>query len=56
VPNLEQLMAVLLAKKGDYSEALAHLRNCLTYLPGDADADFVKQQIATLEQKVAASK
>src|SRR5207244_13220706 len=45
VPNLEQLVAVLLAKKGNYSGALAHLRNCLTYLPAGADADFVKQQI-----------
>ncbi len=56
VPNLEQLMAVLLAKKGNYAEALVHLRNCLTYVPAGADADFVKQQIATLEKKEAAAK
>jgi Tfp pilus assembly protein PilF len=56
IPNLEQLMAVLLAKQGNYSEALAHLRNCLTYLPGGADADFVKQQIAILEKRMSASK
>jgi hypothetical protein len=47
---------VLLAKQGNYSEALAHLRNCLTYLPGGADADFVKQQIAILEKRMSASK
>jgi Tfp pilus assembly protein PilF len=56
LPNLEQLMAVLLAKKGSYGEALAHLRICLTYLPVDTDASFIKQQIAMLEKKVAASK
>jgi tetratricopeptide (TPR) repeat protein len=55
VPNIEQLMAVLLAKKGNYRGALEHLRTCLTYLPVDADASFIKQQIATLEQKLAAS-
>ncbi len=56
IPNIEQLLGVLLAKKGDFSGALQHLRNCLTYLPQGPDADFIKQQIATLERREAASK
>jgi Tfp pilus assembly protein PilF len=56
IPNIEQMLAVLLAKKGDFAGALQHLRNCLTYMSAGADTDFVKQQIATLERRVAASK
>jgi tetratricopeptide (TPR) repeat protein len=56
VPNTEQLLAVILAKKGDAAGALVHLRNCLTYLPAGQSADLLKQQIALLESKVGASK
>ena len=56
VPNTEQLLAVILAKKGDYKGALEHLHNCLTYLPSGANADLIKQQIAQLEHKTAAAK
>ena len=56
IPNDEQLLAVILALKGDYAGALKHLRNCLTYLPSGSSADLVKQQIAQLEQRVGAGK
>jgi tetratricopeptide (TPR) repeat protein len=55
-PNSEQLLAVILADKQDFAGALAHLRNCLTYLPSGANADIVKQQIAELEKMVPAAK
>jgi Tfp pilus assembly protein PilF len=56
VPNTEQLLAVILARKADYAGALQHLKNCLTYLPDGPPSDLVKQQIAQLEPKVPASK
>jgi Tfp pilus assembly protein PilF len=56
IPNDEQLLAVILALKGDYAGALKHLRNCLTYLPSGSSADLVKQQIAQLEQRVGTDK
>ncbi len=54
VGNTEQLLAVLLAAKGNYKGALDHLRNSLTYVPPGPDADMLKQQIAQLEQRSAA--
>jgi tetratricopeptide (TPR) repeat protein len=56
IPNAEQLLAVLLALKGNYVGALKHLRNCLTYLPAGSSADLVKQQIAQLEERVRGAK
>jgi tetratricopeptide (TPR) repeat protein len=56
VPNTEQLLAVILARKADYAGALQHLKNTLTYLPAGSQADLVKQQIAQLETKVSTSK
>jgi len=53
VLNTEQLLAVLLAKKGDYNGALEHLRSSLKYVPPGPNADLLKQQIAQLEQRVA---
>jgi tetratricopeptide (TPR) repeat protein len=55
-PNTEQLLAVILAGKGDYAGALQHLRNCLTYVPAGPNADVIKQQIAQLETVVLAPK
>jgi tetratricopeptide (TPR) repeat protein len=55
-PNTEQLLAVILADKRDYAGALAHLKNCLTYLPNGQNADVVKQQVAQLEKMVPAAK
>jgi len=48
-PNTEQLLAVMLAARRDYSGALDHLRNCLTYTPPGPNADMIKQQVAQLE-------
>jgi tetratricopeptide (TPR) repeat protein len=56
VPNTEQLLAVILARKADYAGAVQHLQNCLTYLPAGPQADLVKQQIAQLETKAPASR
>jgi hypothetical protein len=53
VPNAEQLLAVVLARKADYDGAIAHLKNCLTYTPNGDGADLIKQQIAQLERKTA---
>ncbi|HEX5325003.1 MAG TPA: tetratricopeptide repeat protein [Capsulimonadaceae bacterium] len=51
-PNTEQLLAVMLANKGEYAEALKHLQNSLTYMKPGPNADLVKQQIAQLEKVV----
>lgn len=51
--NTEQLLAVILARKGDLAGALDHLRNSLKYMPPGPNADLLKQQIAQLEQRVA---
>ena len=52
--NTEQLIAVILARKGDYSGALEHLGSSLTYVPPGPNADLLKQQIAQLEKRVPA--
>jgi tetratricopeptide (TPR) repeat protein len=54
-PNTEQLLAVMLAARGDYKDALNHLRRCLTYLAPGPNADLVKQQVAQLEKIVPQS-
>jgi tetratricopeptide (TPR) repeat protein len=51
-PNTEQLLAVIMAGRGEYAGALEHLRHCLTYLPPGPNVDVVKQQIAQLEKVV----
>jgi len=50
VMNTEQLLAVILARKGDLAGALTHLQSSLKYLPPGPNADMVKQQIARIEQ------
>jgi Tfp pilus assembly protein PilF len=52
--NTEQLLAVILARKGDFKGALEHLRSSLKYVPPGPNADLLKQQIAQLERRVAA--
>lgn len=52
-PNTEQLLAVMLAGRGDYSGALEHLRNCLTYAAPGPNAELMKQQVAQLEKMTA---
>ena len=51
-PNTEQLLAVILASRGEYKDALAHLRRCLTYMAPGPNADLIKQQVAQLEKIV----
>ena len=51
-PNTEQLLAVMLAGRGDYAGALEHLRSCLTYAAPGPNAEMVKQQVAQLEKLV----
>jgi tetratricopeptide (TPR) repeat protein len=53
VPNAEQLLAVILARKADYAGALVHLKSCLKYTPSGPGADLLRQQIAQLERKTA---
>jgi len=55
-PNTEQMLAVILASKGQLAEALDHLRTCLTYTPPGPNADLMKQQIAQLEKAVVGQK
>ncbi len=54
VMNTEQLLAVILAQKGDYPGALERLRSSLKYVPAGPNADLLKQQVAQLEKRVAA--
>ena len=51
VMNTEQLLAVILAQKGDYAGALEHLRSCVKYVPPGPNSDLLKQQIAQLEKR-----
>jgi tetratricopeptide (TPR) repeat protein len=54
-PNTEQLLAVIQAGRGQYKEALDHLRHCLTYTRPGPNADLMKQQVAQLEKLVPSS-
>jgi tetratricopeptide (TPR) repeat protein len=56
IPNTEQLLAVILARQGDYDGALQHLRNCLTYVTTGHNVEFLKQQIAQLERRLGQAK
>jgi len=55
VQNAEEVLALTLINKGDYSAALDHLRNSLTYMTGSS-ADLIKRQIAFVEQKTGADR
>jgi hypothetical protein len=52
-PKTEQLLAVILAGRGEYKGALDHLRNCLTYAVPGPEADLIKKQVAQLEKTVS---
>lgn len=56
VPNAEELLALTLAAKGDYSGAAAHLKNSLNYITSGPSADLIKRQLAYMEQQNAAKK
>jgi len=51
IPDAEDVLALTLLAKSDYSEALAHLRNTLTYIPSGPGAELIKRQIAFVEQQ-----
>jgi len=53
VRNGEQLLAAILARKSDFDGALAHLRNCLTYIQDSSDVALLKEEIAQLERRAA---
>jgi hypothetical protein len=53
VRNGEQLLAAILARKSDFAGALAHLRNCLTYIQDTSDVALLKEEITQLEHRVA---
>jgi len=55
VPGTEQLLALILAQEKNYTAAIDHLKNCLTYVPKGEDSDLVKQQIAKMEQLQASA-
>jgi len=50
IRNGEQLLAVILARRADFTAALAHLRHCLSYVPDGPDAELLRAQIAQLEK------
>lgn len=52
-PKTEDELAVILAGRGKYQEALEHVQKCLTYTPPGPDADLMKQQVAQLEKVLA---
>jgi hypothetical protein len=56
IRNGEQLLAVILARKTDYANALAHLRSCLSYVPEGPDSEMIRAQIAQLEKQVTKAK
>jgi Tfp pilus assembly protein PilF len=56
VQNAEDVLALTLIDKGDYSAALDHLRNSLTYISAGPDADLIKRQIAFAEQKAGTAR
>lgn len=56
IPMNDRLIAIVLAKKGDYVGALDHLKKCLSYTPPGPDADLLKKQVKFMEQKTSASK
>lgn len=55
IRNGEQLLAAILARKSDYAGALAHLRNCLTYVQDSSDLTLLKEEIAQLERRASTS-
>ena len=55
-PNTEQLLAIILAQKGDLPTAIQHLRNCLTYFQSGPKLELVKEQLAQMERDNSTSK
>jgi len=49
-PRLEQVLAMILARKKDYAGAVAHLRSYLLLAPDAEDAARMKKELAELER------
>ena len=49
-PKLEQVLAKILARKGDYANAAEHLRSYLLLAPDAEDAARMKKELAELER------
>ena len=49
-PKLEQVLAMILARKKDYAGAAAHMRNYLVLAPDAEDAARMKKELAELER------
>lgn len=50
IPRAEYLLGIVLAKKGDYPDAVAHIRNYIRMSPNAPDINMAQRQIADLEK------
>jgi tetratricopeptide (TPR) repeat protein len=55
IPKLEHVLGVVLAQKNDLSGAAEHMKAYLKFVPNGNDADFVRGQLAEIEQLSSAS-
>jgi tetratricopeptide (TPR) repeat protein len=55
-PLAEDVLALTLLDKGDRNDALAHLRNTLTYIGSGPEADLIRRQIDFVQQQSASAK
>lgn len=53
-PKLEQVLAVILARKKDYAGAVEHLRSYLLFAPDATDVPRMKIELAELERRAGA--
>jgi len=51
-PQIPQVLANLLRKKGDVAGALAEMRNYLTYAPNSDDTEIIREHLRE-EEKLA---
>lgn len=52
VPSLEYLCGMILAKQGNYSEAIEHITTYLQFAPHASDAHLAQEQLAELQRIV----
>jgi len=53
IPRAEYVLGIVLAKKGNYPEAAAHIRNYIRMSPNAPDINLAQRQIAELEKSIA---
>ena len=56
IPRAEYVLGIVLAKKGDYPDAAAHIRNYIRMSPNAPDINVAQRQIAELEKSTAATR